>query len=90
MSDIVINNDHCALILNKEEAMLIYALVGRLPCSSVGGAGNIFNTIRYSEFITRDEYRAWWDNHAIKVRKDLKCSGGDTISIDDIILMAFP
>jgi len=76
MSDIIINGDHCALILSKEEAMLIFALVGKMTYISVGGAASIYDTLLDSEFISRDEFYAWWDKHELRARIDLECKAG--------------
>jgi len=72
MSDIIISGDNCALILNKEEALLIFALVGKLPCDAVSGAEDIFNTIDDSGFVSSAEYNEWWNNHEIKKRDIVK------------------
>jgi len=76
MSDIVINNDHCALILSKEEAMLVFALVGRMTYIAVGEAVGIYNSLLDSGFISRKESDAWWDKHVLKARIDLNFKAG--------------
>ena len=90
MSDIIIHDNHCALILNKEEATIICALVGRLLSGSVDGSHNILNNIIYSEFISREEYHAWWGKHAIMAAKDLKCDSGDLLTTDSFLIVKNP
>lgn len=90
MSDIIINGDHCALILSKEEALVIYALVGRLLSGSVDGSNSIYNTIINSGFISREEYHVWWGKHAIKAMKGLKCDAGDLLKTDSVLIVKKP
>jgi len=87
MSDIIIDGDNCAIILSKEEAMLIFALVGRLPSSDVAGSGSIFSTILESGFISMDEYHAWWRKHALKARIDLECGAEQILPGHSIMLV---
>lgn len=86
MSDIVINNDHCALILSKEEAVLVFALVGKMTNVYISAASNIYNTIRDSGFVSRDEFYAWWDKHALIAMVNLNCKVGETIQQYAVIL----
>lgn len=90
MSDIIIDGDHCALILSKEEALVIYALVGKLPSSAVAGSGSIFSTILDSGFISMDEYSAWWGKHAFKARMDLKRRAGQILPDHSVMLVKKP
>lgn len=87
MSDIVINNDHCALILSKEEAMLIFSLVGRMTYISVDGSLGIYGTICDSGFISRDEYDAWWGKHVLKARIDLEYKAGSSLPSGAVVLV---
>lgn len=86
MSDIVINNDHCALILSKEEAILVLALVGRMTYVTVGEAVNIYATICDSGFVSREESDAWWDKHVLKARIDLNFKGGDILPSGSLVI----
>lgn len=90
MSDIIIDGDNCALILSKEEAMLIFALVGKLPSSAVAGSGSIFSTILDSGFISMDEYNAWWRKHALKARIDLEYKAEQSLPEYSVMLVKKP
>lgn len=87
MSDIIIDGDNCALIISKEEAMLIFALVGKLPSSAVAGSGSIFSTILDSGFVSKEEYHKWWRNHTLMARCDLKIKAGDSLPDGSVMLM---
>lgn len=87
MSEILIHDNHCALILSKEEALVIYALVGKLPCGDVKEAARIFNTFHRSDFISWGEYVSWWDNHVIEARRDIECKAGGRLPDSSILIV---
>lgn len=87
MSEILIHDNYCALILSKEEALVVYALVGKLPAGTVKEAARIFSTFHHSDFISWDEYVAWWDNHVIEARRNIECKAGERLPDSSILLV---